>query len=336
MKPKLSALLTTLLGVVLFAVVLHVVGLENIIAPFSTFNLKLFAIFMGFALLNRFLMVFRWDLIISSLGYRVPILNLFWYFFTGFTFGYVIPSAQMGGEPVKAMLLKRHDVPISDALSSVVIEASVAFTIKLLLGSLVFLLLAISYPLSRGFKILLLVLAVINGTLLITFYWRVFHGLPLFTPLFTKLGFRKRKGLRTIFSKVKEVEERIIEFFTGRPKVLFEVILVSAIGLGVLVLEFYFALMVIGYNPKLIEAFFALGAQSLVYLAPMPASVGVQEAGQATMGHVTGFTSSVGVALSLVIRVRDLIWCIIGSTFLISHGPQTAKMLVKEFLDEIK
>ncbi len=124
MNKRLSALLFPALGIGLFVIVVWLVGLNDIIARFKSLDPRLFLMFMALSFFNRALGCYRWKVILDSLGHTISFLNLLWYSFTGFCFGYVLPSAQMGGEPIRALLLKRHKVHLPEALSSEVIDDS--------------------------------------------------------------------------------------------------------------------------------------------------------------------------------------------------------------------
>lgn len=336
MKTRLSALLSTALGIALFAIVVWLVGLKDIITHFKSLDPRLFLVFIALSFFKRVLAAYRWQVILNSLGYSIRFLNLVWYHFAGFCFGYVIPSAQMGGEPIKALLLKRHNVRFPEALSSVVIDGSLMLSANFIVISVGFVLLLLSYPLSLQFRFLLFIIAAILAAALVVYYWRILKGKAFFTPVLKGFGFTKRKALNHIFQKVAQMERYVIDFFQNKQRVLLEVLLLSVMGTALILVEFWLALMIVGYRPTLLETILATAAQAFVYLFPVPGSLGVQEAGQATLGIIAGFTSSVGVALSLVIRARDIIWTLIGSTFVICHGPSTAKALVKSYLKDRK
>src|SRR3972149_4820114 len=185
-------------------------------------DLKFLVAMFLIALLGRFLIAYRWSCILEAMGHHVPLLNLLWYYFTGFAFGYVLPSAQMGGEPVRAALLKRHDVPIATALSSVVIDASLGFTTPLVLGSAGLVIMLLTVSLSLKLRALLL---------LVVYYSRILSGKPVFAPLFRFLGFGRRIYL---LRKIAQMEEKVITFFHDKRNALAEVMLLSAVGMAAL------------------------------------------------------------------------------------------------------
>lgn len=336
MNKRLSVLLSSALGIGLFVIVVWLVGLNDIIARFKSLDPRLFLVFMALSFFNRALGCYRWKVILDSLGHTISYLNLLWYNFTGFCFGYVLPSAQMGGEPIRALLLKRHNVDFPEALSSVVIDGSVALGTNVIIISAGFILLLLSYPLSLKFRFLLFIPAALLVAALGVYYSRILRGRAFFTPLLRAFGFTRTAVLNHIFQKVAQMEQHVIEFFRNKQQALLEVVLLSTVGTALAFIEFWLALMLVGYTPTLLETILVTATQAVVYLFPVSGSMGVQEAGQATLGIIAGFTSSVGVALSLVIRARDIIWACVGSTFLICHGPSTAKELVKSYLKDRK
>ena len=336
MDSRLSAGLSVLFGLGLLVLVLAVVGPGTVVEQVGRLELRFLAAFLLLAFFNRLLIVYRWDVILSAFGYHVRFVKLLWYYLTSFAFGYLIPSAQMGGEPVRALLLKREGIPVSDALSSVVVDASVGLTTNLLLIAAGFIALMLGVSLPLKLKVSFFIAAGLVGTILCLYYHRVFKGLPLFTPVLSLLGFTRRRTLLTIYRKVERTERRVTDFFRGKQAALLEVTILSALSMSILIMEFWFALLAVGYDPTLIEAFLALAAQSMAYMAPLPASLGAQEAGQAVMGVLAGFGGHIGVALSMVIRFRDTLLTLFGSTFLVLRGPKTARQLFSEFVKERK
>jgi len=315
MKPGVSLLFSMLVGGSILALVLALVGIPDILATLSSMDLKFLVAMFLIALLGRFLIAYRWSCILEAMGHHVPLLNLLWYYFTGFTFGYVLPSAQMGGEPVRAALLKRHDVPIAIALSSVVIDASLGFTTTLVLGSAGLVIMLLTVSLSLKLRALLLLVAALLAALLVVYYSRILSGKPVFAPLFRFLGFGRRIYL---LRKIAQMEEKVITFFHDKRNALAEVMLLSAVGMAALFMEIVAVLT----------------GLSLAYLVPIPGSMGVQEAAQATAAAAMKVASSVGVALSIVLRIRDVAWVLIGALFLALHGPRTARRLISEYAQD--
>jgi len=331
MKPGVSLLFSMLVGGSILALVLALVGIPDILATLSSMDLKFLVAMFLIALLGRFLIAYRWSCILEAMGHHVPLLNLLWYYFTGFTFGYVLPSAQMGGEPVRAALLKRHDVPIAIALSSVVIDASLGFTTTLVLGSAGLVIMLLTVSLSLKLRALLLLVAALLAALLVVYYSRILSGKPVFAPLFRFLGFGRRIYL---LRKIAQMEEKVITFFHDKRNALAEVMLLSAVGMAALFMEMWLALAVIGHQATMLEIVAVLTGLSLAYLVPIPGSMGVQEAAQATAAAAMKVASSVGVALSIVLRIRDVAWVLIGALFLALHGPRTARRLISEYAQD--
>ena len=67
----------------------------------------------------------------------------------------------------------------------------------------------------------------------------------------------------------------------------------------------------------------------LSVMLPVPAALGTQEAGQVTIFSIAGAGGKVGFVISLITRIRDIIWTIVGVGYMYHKG---LKRLVKSVL----
>ena len=77
-------------------------------------------------------------------------------------------------------------------------------------------------------------------------------------------------------------------------------------------LEFKFLLLGLGINASLVVIILALTVLGLVYFIPIPAGLGFLEAGQTGLFYALKGEGSIGFVLSLITRIRNLIFVAIG------------------------
>jgi len=252
-----------------------------------------------------------------AFGKGVKLPNL-WRFFlarqAGEALNYTTPSAYIGGEPVKAILLKdRYGVNLVDGLSSVVIAKTTLF-----LSKMVFLLMGVVLALN------FLKLESLVATGILWAFIGVFGLFIVFVLLQRKglfmLGLKiaRKFKLSGIFedkqAHLEQIDKTIGNFYLNERLRLFGSFLFHLLGWIAGMIEVYIILYFMGINVGWIKAFvievFLKTANSAFFF--VPAAIGVQEgAGYAVLAAL-GIGGEVGVALSIIKRIREISWAGFG------------------------
>lgn len=241
---------------------------------------------------------------------------------------YVTPTAWIGGEPVKAVLLfRRYGVPLADGMASVVV-AKTTFSFSMFLF------------IVMGILVTLLTQPV--NALLLRWVWIALSGLGVLLGLFLAAQFLKPFGraaslmfpsrevppsggasmvnqvvpgwLRLIGSKVQEWDQRIVQFYRQSPKALFLSIGFHFLGWMAGIVEVYLILYFLKIPVSLatawsIEALWIL-LKSGAFL--IPASLGASEGFLIFVCLGLGINAVSALALGLVRRARELTWMGLG------------------------
>ncbi len=250
-----------------------------------------------------------------------------WRFFlarqAGEALNYTTPTAYIGGEPIKALVLKkRYGVNIIDGLSSVVIAKT-----SLFLSKVVFLLVGIILAL-KFFKFK----SVVASGILWTFIGVL--GLLVFFILLQRKGLfmlglkmaRKFKLSEMFEDKVahlNEVDEAIKYFYLKEKTRFFGSFLFHLLGWFAGLIEVYIILYFLGIpvdwvKALVIEVFFKTANSAFFFV---PAALGVQEGAGYAVLAAFGFDGAVGVALSIVKRIREIAWAGFG-LFIFATSPK--------------
>jgi uncharacterized membrane protein YbhN (UPF0104 family) len=83
-------------------------------------------------------------------------------------------------------------------------------------------------------------------------------------------------------------------------------------------LEFKFLFLSFGVNVSIVEIILTIVMMGIVNFIPVPAALGFLEAGQAGLYTLLKSSASIGLAFSLVIRLRNILVTVIGFS-IISH-----------------
>lgn len=225
---------------------------------------------------------------------------------------YVTPFAWVGGEPVKAYLLKRgHGVSMTDGVSSVVI-AKTALVVGLLLFALSGLGLLWwrgvgSASLAQASRLVLVVLVVLVGLFLAVQHGGMFRRLA---PWVSRvLGSRAPDGITA-----HDVDSAIRRFYRSQRGRLALSIGCHFLGWVAGALEVWLMLYALGLPVTLAQAWIIESLWQLLKAGAflIPAGVGAQEGGILLVFLGLGLSLPVGLAMAVVRRLREFVWTAAG------------------------
>ncbi len=291
-------------------------------APFASIwetlrSLKLYQV-LALAALNTLIVVLfssRWWLILRAQGSRVPYFSLVRYRLAGFAISYFTPGTQFGGEPLQVYLLQqRHELQSATAVAAVTLdklfEVLANFTF-LFAGVLLVLSTNLLPGMARGEMLLGsgLLLAAPLAYLLILWAGR----LPLTWLVLHAPGWLvRRRFWDKASSFVAPMERQISGLFHLHPLIILGIVFLSGLLWILMVVEYWLTLRFLGAVLDPFQAVGALTAARLAFLAPLPAGLGALEASQVFAMQTLGYDAALGISLSLLIRLRDLCFGLLG------------------------
>lgn len=268
---------------------------------------------------------YGWRVTLGLSARTVP----FWRLLAMRTAGEVVnmttPTAYMGGEPLKAYLLKKHGVPMVEGLASVVIAKTtmtIAEVLFILLGiALGFWILGTNG--SSGKMVaagLLSVGLLLFGTAGFVFVQR--RG--LFTWILETL---RRFNWRIAFLEAQEdnlrsLDQTILNFYSYHQGAFYASAGLYLIGWMAEALEVYVIVSYLG-GPASVPVAISIGALSVFIKGGtffVPGSLGTQDAGNVLLLHSFGYSDVTGLTFALLRRFRELVWIGIGLVCLAAMG----------------
>lgn len=232
----------------------------------------------------------------------------------GESFNNTLPAGGFGGEPVKALLLKRHfDIGYRQSAASLILAKTInlmALVVFLAIGF------ALMLPLDRmpaslrytaGLGLAVLALAV--GLFFLV------QRLKLASLTGTWLaGLPWTRGVERVLHHLHDMDGRLVGFYT-RYRRRFAWALGLAFANWVLgVAEIYFASRFLGHPLGLGEAWVVEAAAQLVRAGTffIPASLGAQEGAFLVMYEALAGSATLGFSMALVRRLREITWIVWG------------------------
>lgn len=318
-KSRLNLIISLAVGTVLFVAILFYYGPESFKLIFENINPLYLIPYVILTTLDFATTTFRLKIILKAHGQKVGFLTLFRQNLAGFSISYVTPSVRVGGEPLKAYMLKQEcDIDLKTGSSSIILDKFVELFGSAGLGIIGLALLFTIPGITITMKTILSLLLITAFSLLGFIYYSTIRGKGPFTNLFNLLKFYKFKRLQKFDQVLKEVEDKMGDFFKHH-KTAFFLSLLTYVFYGIFsVLELKFLLLSFGVETTLTEATLALIVLGITNFIPVPAALGFTEAGQAGLFLLLKDSGSTGFAFGLLLRLRNIIFTIIGFS-LISH-----------------
>lgn len=317
MGGRWGKLLALCLGLLLFAWLLHQVGLQETLDQIRLVGWNFPPLLLP-SLLTGLLFAIGWW---WTLLPRIPLLDLFLIRTAGDAVNLITPLAYLGGEPLKALLLQNHRVPLTDAFASVVVTKT---TMTFAYGVFIFLGLATVLLGARGFDYTLVggfAAGLFLAFAALLLYYTQRRGLfSILHRLIYRLGVRgeawmaKREALENLDAKIAALYQDG-KTFKG-------CFLLSLLGWISTILETYLFLLALDTPVPILTAFgiqaLVVGVKALAFF--IPASLGAQEGGTLLIFLGFGMSGGTAMAFSLLRRARELFWILIGLVLLSRWG----------------
>ncbi|WP_447973491.1 lysylphosphatidylglycerol synthase transmembrane domain-containing protein [Nitrospira sp. Kam-Ns4a] len=242
------------------------------------------------------------------------------------------PTAYLGGEPLKAYLLKQQGIAIVDGLASVVTAKT-----TLTLAQVAFILLGIGLavgPLGvtgpaapTAAAVVAVVGLLVFGTAVLLLVQRA----GLFVGLLNALRRCRLRiaALERREDKLRALDRTILEFYAGNRRGFLLSTGAAFSGWLAEALEVYVILWILGGVPSPATAI-AVAALSVFIKGGtffIPGSLGMQDGGNLLLVMAFGYSEVTGLTFALLRRLRELVWIAIGLLCLAALGGRPAVAL---------
>ena len=263
----------------------------------------------------------RWQILLAGLGARRRLGALTAYRAAGQSVSALIPSAKLGGEPVRVYLLLRARVAAPSAIASVVVDrtldmgaaAGFAFLFAVVLVRR-------DVPALAGafVSVSLGVVALALGTGLTV--RRLRSGAGLVTAAARATGLDR---LRAVHGRMDALAaaETAAATLVAEPRRLARAFGVVVVAHTVVLLEYHLLLAAFGLPAGPLAVVAAIFATGAAHSLPVPAAVGTLEGAQMFLFGTLGYPPEVGLAVGLAVRLREVVWIVPGLVYLLATAP---------------
>lgn len=310
---KVARILFLFVGVALLATIIANTNLREAIELVADMSWGL-VIVLGLFFVSFLGDVLAWQLTLAGLTGTRWFGRLWLIRMVGEAFNYTIPAGGMGGEPVKATLLKRHfRINYDETIASLVMVKTINLVALIAFLSIGFALMKFSPAIENSYRnvagIGLLILIVAISAFFVV---QRFGLLSSFAALFKRPA--NHLWAANMVAKIEDVESRFKKFYVGSSAKFVLALCVAfavwCVGVG----EIYATLYFLGYPVTLSEAWMIEAAAQLIRSGTffIPASIGAQEGIFVIMCSVFTGTPVAGFATALVRRIREILWVATG------------------------
>ncbi len=246
----------------------------------------------------------------------LPIWNLWKIRQIGEAFNIITPFGTMGGEPVKAQLIKdQYGLTFKQGIASQVVARTtfLGALITFMIPGIVILIL--SDTATNQFKI-------ISATMLVVFTVCIF----LFFLFQTRgsLGRVTAWLVRPIpslkdsdfLSQMKDLDALMSSYYRDHGDRLGQSVMFALVGWIIGLAELYATLYFLGAEVQFLDLWIMEAVSQLIRVCSffIPLGIGAQEGGLVLIFSSIGFTADLGLAVSFVRRIKELLWVGLGLT----------------------
>ena len=333
-KRALGIIASVLFGIIILVVILLKYPFASVISTFTNLTPLLVIAYLVVSALIMLTFSFRWKMVLKSMGHEIHFYKLLGYRIIGYGVSYITPSAKVGGEPVRAALLKRQGLTIKEGLSSVVIDKTLELTCSALFFFIGVIILILDYALPGKILLFLVLLSLVFLYLVWRFYARILKGKPVFAYLFSFFRLDKFRALAKYHDMLLSFEKPIILFYQTQRKAFFISLALSVVTLILSLIEYKLVLLMLGINASLGMVFIVLSIVGVAFMIPLPMALGSLEAFQVSLFSITKLgPAAAGIGLAMITRSRDLLW-VLGSLILSLYLGSFKSIIKKAYVDK--
>ena len=237
----------------------------------------------------------------------------------------ITPTAYLGGEPVKAFVLQRFGIPLTEGATSVILAktaltvAQIAFVI---VGVALFLIRKDTGVATVPTVIALALAGTAVAAVLVVLQRR---GLVAFVARVTRRMFPRARLAVQLAERAPEIDRRLRSFYGARPRAAAASVAWHFTGWITGAAEVFVIMTLIGHPVSVLDAIVIEALAQPTRLAGIfiPGTLGVQEAGGMVIFGMLGLPPELGLAMMLLKRVREIGFNLLGLGLLTRLRPSS-------------
>ena len=295
-----------LLGLIIFASIFYFIGINKLVYQLSRMNLFYYSLAVFFIFLTIVSWMFKWKSFIKCCGYKVSNVSLLKNLMIGLAINNITPVAKLGGEPIRAYLLKKEDnIPIRKGLATIISDLTIEFFVSIAVVILSFSLITL-YMQPPVWLSFILIIFILISVLAFGGIFGIYSNRKFISKIIIWF-INKIKKLKTFERTVlKRYEDFQITFRKSlQNRKLFSEAMFYGILMKVFdVIKFLFIFMAIGHPIGVLEVVVSVGiAIMLMSIPATPGSLGIWEGGMISVFVLIGVPLEIGATAVFLERI---------------------------------
>lgn len=307
MKTKVIKI-SLIIGLLLLAFLIFKIGPKQILENIKSVSLAKFLILIAISIGEWVLHIYVWKIVIDRYDGEVSFLNLYGARMAGYSVSYLTPTAFLGGEPVRAMMVKCSNKKKSAA--SVVVDRTIHMFAMLSSIIIAIIIAVIRLSLPKEIKIVFIAfifVSIVFATVILVkqnqgfFMWLY----RLLEKVKIKIRFlEKNKG------NIEEIDNYVSDFYKNHRKIFLIVFILNCFIVLYFAGEIFLTLKFMEVEgATFLKAFLVMTLGNLTILLPyIPASMGTYETANVLIFIMLGLGAAAGLTLTLIRRIISFIW----------------------------
>lgn len=254
-----------------------------------------------------------WRLVLTRCSRdHVSFSTLFWAELAGHAMGYFTPSAKLGGDAIRAMMIS--PVPKNQALASVVIDKTIELIATILMMSLGLFITLVRIHMAATQRIVFLSLTALMALFIFVFFRKQKKGLFIWILDSLKKLRIKSKYFELKRERLIETDKIIADFYSRhrRPFLNSFILYISMIMLWVV--EMHLSFLFLGMREiTLLKSFLITTLGIVANIVPViPAGIGIYDLSYLPIFAIFRIPLKFGIAVILLRRLLNLLLAVIG------------------------
>jgi len=335
-KKYVSILISLLIGAILLVWFYQHVGLTSIINQLIKLRYWQIATIFFFSVVIFLITSFRWRFVLESfLGRKLAYHNVAKAMVSAYTVSYLTPIMYLGGEGVRALILKKDiNVPLNKSFSSILIDRLSEFTAGFIFLFLSGFLLIIFKNLFWGLFLISLAIFIFFGL----YFLIKRRGLNKVCIFFAKL-FRldrvkynsETAGETTVSERVNFFIKQVEKYLSKSRKKFYLAVIFSLSVWFISIIQLKLLLGYLGFDLSIIKVMIIRVFVVVSGFIPIPARLGAFEGAHILSLKIFNVPANTAIASSLILRIYDVVFISL-SIFILAHYLTYSLVKVKNLL----
>lgn len=254
-----------------------------------------------------------WQLVLACCSsQRVPIATLFWAELAGHAVGHFTPSAKIGGDAIRALMI--HPVPKNQSLASVVVDKTIELIATVLMMSLGLFLTLMRIRMAPVQRTVFLSLTAVTALLIFVLFRKQKQGLFIWILESLKRLRIRSKYLESKRARLIETDAVIADFYRHHRRTFLIVFLQYVAMIMLWAVEMHLSFYFLGWHAVTPMKSFLITMLGIVanIVPVIPAGIGIYDMSYLPIFAIFRVPLRFGITVVLLRRMLNLLMAVIG------------------------